>query len=71
MIIKDDICILFDKSIARIESDGSIEFAPNYIDGGWRKPFKSETFKIGSKSKEEAISIMAELERLIMEKTKS
>jgi len=71
MLVVDNIVIFFDKSLARIEPDGSIDFAPNY-NRGWKKPYSRKdkppvmSFKIGSKSKEEAIGILTELERLIL-----
>jgi hypothetical protein len=73
MLVVDNIVIFYDKSIARIEFDGNIEFAPNYNTGKWRKPYSKKnklpvhTFKIGASSKEDALGILQELEKLCIE----
>lgn len=77
MLVRNNIVIFFDKSLARIEPDGNITFAPNYQTGGWRKPYSKKghppviTFKIGTSSREDAIATLEELERLILEEEKS
>ena len=72
MIVEDDVVIFFDKSLARIEPNGNVIFAPNWQTGGWKKPYFKKgkpsvlTFTIGTKSKEEAISVLNEMGKLLL-----
>ena len=55
MIVEDDVVIFFDKSLARIEPNGNVIFAPNWQTGGQKKPYFKKgkpfvlTFTIGTK----------------------
>lgn len=77
MIVKDNLVIMSDCSIARISDDGmEIEFYMNFETGGWRKPYTKKgeepkrSFKIKSSSRNDAIEKLTEIENYINENKK-